>query len=97
MICTTIQNLSFEEILEVLDRPDIGMAEIRLDRCPLDNEQIEELFSGSDVPLVATCRVGEGMTPSDAESKLITAIRSGASYVDVEIEAPVPSPFRILT
>ena len=95
MICTTIQNLSFEEILEVLDRPDIGMAEIRLDRCPLDNEQIEELFSGSDVPLVATCRVGEGMNPSDAESKLITAIRSGASYVDVEIEAPAMMSKRV--
>ena len=95
MICTTIQNRSFEEILEILDRNDISMAEIRLDRCPLDNEQIEELFSGSDVPLVATCRVGEEVTPSDAESKLITAIRAGASYVDVEIEAPAMMSKRV--
>ena len=95
MICTTIQNRSFEEILDILDRPDMGMAEIRLDRCPLDNEQIEELFSGSDVPLVATCRVGEGMSPADAESKLITAIRAGAAYVDVEIEAPAMMSKRI--
>ena len=95
MICTTIQNRTLEEILEILDRPDIGMAEIRLDKCPMDNEQIEELFSGSDVPLVATCRVSDEMTPAEAESKLITAVRSGAAYVDVEIEAPAMMAKRI--
>ena len=95
MICTTIQNRTFEEILEILDRPDICMAEIRLDRCPMDNEQIEELFSGSDVPLVATCRVSDGMTPAEAESKLITAVRAGAAYVDIEIEAPAMMAKRI--
>ena len=38
MICTTIQHHNLEEILEILENglPAIGMAEIRLDRCPLD-------------------------------------------------------------
>ena len=34
------------------------MAEIRLDRCELTAKESDELFS-SDVPLVATCRIGE--------------------------------------
>ena len=35
------------------------MAEIRLDLCDLDEEEIEELFTESDVPLIATCRTAE--------------------------------------
>ena len=59
MICTTIQNRTLEEIIGLLEgsEPRIQMAEIRLDRCPLDIEEIESLFSSSDTPLVATCRV----------------------------------------
>ena len=63
MICTTIQHHSLEEIADILEnsRPRIQMAEIRLDRCPLDAEEIGCLFSMSDTPLVATCRVhGDG-------------------------------------
>lgn len=143
MICTSIQGKGLEEILELLEKavPAIEMAEIRLDRCPLDEEEIEELFSTSDTPLVATCRAGSdgpvrsgacvgssdlfrppgnhpgsckeaschpdgfsggvgqpdlsppagharGLSWAEAESRLLTAIKAGAAYADLEIEAP---------
>ena len=104
MICTTIQNKSFQQILEALEQCE--MAEIRLDRCSLTPRQIDECFS-SDVPLIATCRVAEIMATESslqderlsaqsreikaaqiAENRLCRAIEAGARYVDVEIEAP---------
>ncbi len=57
MICTSIQGKTLEEILEILESGEVEMAEIRLDLCDLDEEEIEELFTQSDVPLVATCRI----------------------------------------
>lgn len=92
MICTTIQNRTLEEITGLLEgsEPRIQMAEIRLDRCPLDIKEIESLFSSSDTPLVATCRVvddGNG-TWEEAEEKLTTAVEAGAAFLDLEIEAP---------
>ncbi len=92
MICVTIQNRSLEDILEILENSDpaIQMAEIRLDRCHLDKDEIAELFSSSDTPLIATCRVaGDGSgTWEEAEAKLQAAIEAGAAFVDLEIEAP---------
>lgn len=92
MICTTIQNRTLEEIINLLEssEPRIQMAEIRLDRCPLSIEEIEYLFSSSDTPLVATCRVvddGNG-TWEEAEEKLTAAVEAGAAFLDLEIEAP---------
>lgn len=92
MICTTIQNRTLEEIIGLLEgsEPRIQMAEIRLDRYPLDIEEIESLFSSSDTPLVATCRVvddGNG-TWEEAEEKLTAAVEAGAAFLDLEIEAP---------
>ena len=92
MICTTIQNRTLEEIIGLLEgsEPRIQMAEIRLDRCPLVIEEIESLFSSSDTPLVATCRVvddGNG-TWEEAEEKLTAAVEAGAAFLDLEIEAP---------
>ena len=92
MICTTLQNRSLNEIYEILEssRPVVEMAEIRLDKCPLGIDDIEELFSSSDTPLIATCRVaGDGAsTWPEAEEKLSAAIKAGAAYADLEIEAP---------
>lgn len=92
MICTTIQNRTLEEIMNLLEssEPRIQMAEIRLDRCPLSIDEIEYLFSSSDTPLVATCRVvddGDG-TWEEAEEKLTVAVEAGAAFLDLEIEAP---------
>ena len=101
MICTTIQNKNYEQILSALQQCE--MAEIRLDRCTLTAKETDELFT-SDIPLVATCRINEiastepsfkDLTPQSreikamqiAEKRLIRAIEAGARYVDVEIEA----------
>ncbi len=104
MICVSILHKGFGEITEILALPGLEMAEIRLDLCPLSDGEIEELFSESDTPLVATCRISEvyasleGSVPDDrerqikayaiAQERLIAAIRSGAMYADLEIEAP---------
>ena len=93
MICTTLQHKNLEEIIAVLESGAIEMAEIRLDRCPLDDDDIETLFSGSDVPLIATCRIAEA--GAAAEEKLLKAIEAGAKYADLELEAPAPVGKRI--
>lgn len=102
MICTTIQNRNAEQIYEALEY--CGMAEVRLDRCPLSDNEIDEIFT-SDVPLVATCRIAEVIASEPslqdlpeqsrevkamqiAERRLVRAIEAGARYVDVELEAP---------
>lgn len=95
MICTSIQNKSLEEILAILEDGLVEMAEIRLDRCPLDDEAIEELFSNTDIPLIATCRIAESGSMQEAERRLRIAIEAGAKYVDVELEAPAPMGKRL--
>ncbi len=92
MICTSIQNKELQEILDLLDSGTLEMAEIRLDRCPLEDEDIEILFSGSDIPLIATCRLGEEPL---APQLLEMAIHAGAKYVDLEMEAPAAVGRRI--
>ncbi len=74
MICTTIQNKNLEQIYEALELCE--MAEIRLDRCELTAKDIDELFT-SDVPLVATCRIGEiaAADPSLQDPKLTAQSR----------------------
>lgn len=106
MICTSIQNRNLEEILDIL--AGVEMAEIRLDRCPLSEDEIGEVFS-SDVPLVATCRIADvaatdpflsspecSFAPESklikaaqiAEKRLMKAVKAGAKFVDLEMEAP---------
>ena len=87
MICTCIQNHDLEGILEILEDRHTEMAEIRLDRCNLSDDGIQELFSETDTPLIATCRIAEA-GPEVAEKKLCLAIEAGARYADLEIEAP---------
>ena len=86
MICTSIQNKTYDEILALLDDPWIEMAEIRLDRCDLSDEEIEDLFANTDTPLIATCRIVE-VGAKEAERRLGVAIRAGARFADLEIEA----------
>jgi len=86
MICTCIQHKNLEEIFEILRT--VEMAEIRLDRCTLDDEEIEALFSSSDVPLVATCRIEESPDTETVLRKLSIAARAGATIIDLEMDAP---------
>lgn len=94
MICVSLQNKSLSGILDILSRTDVEMAEIRLDSCPLSEEDIDELFSSVDKPLVATCRIGDGDFRI-AESRLLRAIEAGAAYADLELEAPARMGKRI--
>ena len=86
MICVSIQGKDLSSIKQAL--AGLEMAEIRLDRCPLRLEDIETLFSETDIPLVATCRIAECGGEIEAAQRLEAAIRAGAKYVDLEIEAP---------
>lgn len=88
MICTCINNKSLEEIFDILDYPEVEMAEIRLDLCNLNDDDICELFANSNKPLIATCRTSAAISYKEAEKKLKIAIESGAQFVDLEIEAP---------
>lgn len=87
MICVSIQNRDLDGIFGILERGDVEMAEIRLDRCPLDEDDIRELFTNCDKPLLATCRFDEC---PDAERRLEAAVEAGARFVDLELEAPAP-------
>jgi len=80
MICVSIHNRTYQEILNILDDPQVEMAEIRLDLCKLSNDEIQNLFGNTDTPLIATCR-------GDADT-LAKAIKAGARFADLEIEAP---------
>jgi 5-enolpyruvylshikimate-3-phosphate synthase len=71
MICTSIQGKTLEEILEILEDGAVEMAEIRLDLCDLDEEEIETLFTQSDVPLIATCRIATLAKRVQAEGDLL--------------------------
>jgi 3-phosphoshikimate 1-carboxyvinyltransferase len=71
MICTSIQGKTLEEILAILESGGVEMAEIRLDLCDLDEEEIETLFSGSDVPLIATCRIAGMVRRVEGEENLL--------------------------
>ena len=86
MICVSIQGRNLAGIRQALAE-GLEMAEIRLDRCPLSLEDIETLFSETDIPLVATCRAAECGGEQEAGKRLEAAIRAGARYVDLEIEA----------
>ena len=88
MICTSLQHKNYGQILRILENPLVEMAEIRLDRCPLSDEEIRDLFENSDTPLIATCRSDEAGS-DNARKKLQTAIEAGARFADLEIEAPV--------
>ena len=88
MICTSIQNKTYSQILDILQDPQVELAEIRLDSCKLSEEEIDELFSQTDTPLVATCRIDK-VGEAEAERRLGAAIRAGARFADLEIEASV--------
>lgn len=87
MICVSLQNKTYGEIIDILSRPEVEMAEVRLDLCPLSDEELMDLFENSDTPLIATCRGNAG--------PLIRAVEAGARYADLELEAPADVSRRV--
>ncbi len=85
MICVSILKETYQEIKEEMINEEF--VELRLDRASLSDFEIENLFSKSNkIKTIATCR---SEIYSDIERKeiLIKAIKSGADYIDIEIEA----------
>lgn len=109
MICCSINKGSADEILKILDK--VEMAEIRLDMCRLSDEEIETVFSSDTPLIATcrvACDGGDGEGDCGggtdvtwtvdwhyAERVLALAIKAGARYVDLEIEAPKPVSKRL--
>jgi 3-dehydroquinate dehydratase type I len=82
MICVCIAENSLDKCLEIISQEEL--AEVRLDLNAFTIEEIKKIFS-SPTPIIATCRKGK----YNNQERLIllkTAISSGASYVDIEID-----------
>ena len=88
MICTSIQNKTLDEILDILESGEVEMAEIRLDLCDLDGEEIEELFSESDVPLIATCRIATLADRVQGEASLLADAGKALSEQGMYLSTP---------
>lgn len=85
MICVSVQEKDFARCREILS--GCKMAELRGDLCHFTTDQIGELASGHP-NLLYTHRIS-GSSLKTAMEQVTTAIRRGAKYVDIEIEAPV--------
>lgn len=83
MICTAIAEKDFDKCMQLVSLYE--MAEIRIDLCGFNNEQVKKIFS-SHKNLVATCRP-DHYSDQERGELLKTAIKAGAKYVDVEIES----------
>ena len=82
-ICVSLGEISFDSYLQLASA--WPLVEIRLDLIKPDPEKIE-LLAGQCRQWIATCRPGN-LTEDERKILLMTAIRSGATYVDIEYEA----------
>jgi 3-dehydroquinate dehydratase-1 len=92
MICTSLAIKDFQRLSEIVK--EVGLAEVRIDLCRLNIEEIAPIFS-SQPNLIATCRPGFF---NEAERILLLkeAVISGARYVDIEIDSPAHTKREIL-
>lgn len=96
MICVSIANCNAQECIAAMKGQDC--VEIRLETIKgLDAKFIKEIFSSKAMDIaaskaivaskaIATCRPGK-IPDSKRKEVLLEAIRSGAAYVDIEVEA----------
>jgi 3-dehydroquinate dehydratase I len=85
MICVSLAEQSLSSCLEALETLDF--AEIRMDAMPsLTLANVGHLFS-QPVRLIATNRPSGPFGNYDRKAMLMTAIQSGAAYVDIEVES----------
>lgn len=83
MICVSIAEKTAERCIRALKKVDF--AEIRIDKMDVELEDIKKIFSHHP-KLIATCRPGV-MDDKRRKGLLLTAIKAGAAFVDVEAEA----------
>jgi 3-dehydroquinate dehydratase-1 len=83
-ICVCLAGCNFDACLDAVSK--YALVELRLDMLPFSQQQVERLLCGNAATIV-TCRAGQY---SDAQrmERLAGAIKSGADYVDIEIESP---------
>lgn len=91
MICISIREQNFEKCKEILagNQRCGRLSELRGDLCGFSTSQVEELAS-LNPNLIITCRsnrAGGSKTEKEALELITAAIRHGAKYADVEIEA----------
>ena len=84
MICASIGDKDVEKCLVSLER--VEMAEIRLDLTEYNNEEIRRVFSLRK-KTIATCRPCK-IREEERIEMLRKAIEAGATYVDIEYDAP---------
>lgn len=84
MICVSICEKNIEKCLAIVEKNEIS--EIRLDLTGFGDDEIEKVFSCRK-RLIATCRPLK-YSPDRQMEILKTAIRYGATYVDIEYESP---------
>ena len=85
MICVSIGNFGLDACKKALKRcekyrkqfPEL-VAEIRLDLCGLDEDEVRDLFSTSTIPLIATCMKRNSYLYGQA-------VLAGAAYVDINV------------
>ena len=83
-ICVSLGGLPFAECMQLAS--EWPLVEIRLDLLRLNPEKIDVLAMQCR-QWVATCRPGDHLTERERTVLLSAAIRSGATYVDLEYEA----------
>lgn len=84
MICVSLREPDYRRLRAALK--GLPLAEIRLDATRLSSEEVKSLFS-LPLSLIATFRPG-GAEDARRRETLSLAVRSGAKYVDLELESP---------
>ncbi len=93
MICVAIAEPDLEKCFQTLDK--VEMAEIRIDLTGFGLEEIKKVFAHT-TPTIATCRPDQ--MGSKKQFELLTlAIKSGAKYIDIEIDADKKQIKKIIT
>ncbi|MFC2098403.1 type I 3-dehydroquinate dehydratase [Bacteroidota bacterium] len=83
MICVSLSNLGFKECLALAEQEDF--VEFRFDLLDFSTEEVHQVVSISKRS-VATYRP-HAKDPDRRMQTMITAIKAGANYVDIELEA----------
>lgn len=86
MICVSLSDKSVDTCLQ--DLKETELAEVRLDLTQFSNEEVKIIFSQPQ-KIIATYRPVEGISDDTRKEQLKLAIKSGATYVDIEYESPI--------
>ncbi len=92
MICISLAIKDLQRLSAILK--EVDLAEVRIDLCKLNKKEVARIFS-SRANLIATCRPGL-FHETERILLLKEAIRSGAGYVDLEVDSPASSRKEIL-